>query len=215
VVAARLSIPLIPSCLRLSLGHGEIEAICLAHGGRAEAAVVSATPAAIVMSPLAPRGKTVASPVRIARLALERPPELAVSFEGLAAEGDDGPDISRAERIVCVGRGLAAGFDRGAIDALAAAWDAQVAASRPMVDKGLVERSRQVGKSGRTVAPKAYLALGVSGAPEHLEGLAGEPLVLAVNTDERAPIFDAADVGVVGDATEFAALLTETLRSRR
>jgi electron transfer flavoprotein alpha subunit len=90
-----------------------------------------------------------------------------------------------------------------------------VCASRPVVDQGWLPPTRQVGKSGMTVKPKLYLALGISGAPEHQEGMKGADLIIAVNTDPKAPIFDIAQFGAEGDALELLPALTAAVKAKR
>jgi electron transfer flavoprotein alpha subunit len=126
-----------------------------------------------------------------------------------------GVDISKAERIVCVGRGIGEQENIELARALAAALDAELAASRPLVDLGWVEKARQVGKSGRTVKPKLYIALGVSGAPEHLEGMRNAGTVIAVNSNPAAPIFDVAHWGTTCDVVELLPLLTKKLQAAK
>ena len=84
-----------------------------------------------------------------------------------------------------------------------------------MIDQGWLPLTRQVGKSGMNVKPRLYLALGISGAPEHWEGMQGSQCIIAVNTDAQAPIFDGAHYGIVGDALEFIPLLTDRVKARR
>jgi electron transfer flavoprotein alpha subunit len=122
-------------------------------------------------------------------------------------------DLTTAERIVCVGRGIG---DAGNIDPvrdLAVLLGAEIAGSRPVVDSGWLPKARQVGKSGRKVKPKLYIALGVSGAPEHLEGMAQSGLIVAVNTDADAPIFNVAHYCATCDLSEFVEALTEKLQA--
>ncbi|MEE9473350.1 MAG: FAD-binding protein, partial [Acidimicrobiia bacterium] len=97
----------------------------------------------------------------------------------------------------------------------AKAMRAEVACTRPVVDKKWLEKSRQVGTSGVTVKPRVYLALGISGSFQHLGGIKGDPFIAAINTDPAAPIFGVADVGIVGDILELIPLLEEKIRERR
>ena len=108
-------------------------------------------------------------------------------------------DLTQAERIVAVGRGIKAPEHLRLVESLAAALGAEVAASRPICDSGWLPMDRQIGSSGQTVAPKLYLALGISGAIQHLVGMKGSRTIVAVNKDEEAPIFEVADYGIVGD----------------
>ncbi|MEK7385218.1 MAG: electron transfer flavoprotein subunit alpha/FixB family protein, partial [candidate division NC10 bacterium] len=99
------------------------------------------------------------------------------------------------------------------VEELAQALGGTVSASRPIVDQGWLPKTRQVGKSGMTVKPRLYVAVGISGAPEHLEGMRGAELIVAVNTDANAPIFNVAHYGVVGDLFDVLPLLTEKIKS--
>ena len=111
-------------------------------------------------------------------------------------------DLSQAERIVSVGRGIKEQANIALAQQLAEALDAEIAASRPICDAGWLPMERQVGSSGQTVAPKLYLALGISGAIQHLVGMKGSSTVVAINKDPDAPIFEIADYGIVGDLFE-------------
>ena len=111
-------------------------------------------------------------------------------------------DLSQAERIVSVGRGIKDQANIAIAQQLADALGAEIAASRPICDAGWLPMERQVGSSGQTVAPKLYLALGISGAIQHLVGMKGSNTVVAINKDADAPIFEIADYGIVGDLFE-------------
>jgi len=108
-------------------------------------------------------------------------------------------DLSAAERIVAMGRGIKDPENIPLIEKLAKALGAEVAASRPICDSGWMPLERQVGSSGQTVAPKLYLALGISGAIQHVVGMKGSKTIVAINKDASAPIFEIADYGIVGD----------------
>ena len=111
-------------------------------------------------------------------------------------------DLSQAERIVSVGRGIKEQSNIAIARQLAEALGAELAASRPICDAGWLPMERQVGSSGQTVAPKLYVALGISGAIQHLVGMKGSNTVVAINKDPDAPIFEIADYGIVGDLFE-------------
>ncbi|MBI2876964.1 MAG: electron transfer flavoprotein subunit alpha/FixB family protein [Candidatus Tectomicrobia bacterium] len=124
-------------------------------------------------------------------------------------------DITRQEILVAVGRGIQHADNLPLAEELARAMGGAVCASRPVIDQGWLPLTRQVGKSGMVVKPKLYLALGVSGAPEHQEGMKNAPLVIAVNTDPKAPIFDVSHYGVCGDLFEIVPRLIEAIQARK
>jgi electron transfer flavoprotein alpha subunit len=120
-------------------------------------------------------------------------------------------DLSAAPVIVSVGRGIGEQENIGIVEELAKALGAELAASRPICDNGWLPMERQVGSSGQTVSPKLYLAVGISGAIQHLVGMKGSKAVIAINKDENAPIFELADYGVVGDLFEVVPALTKAV----
>jgi electron transfer flavoprotein alpha subunit len=120
-------------------------------------------------------------------------------------------DITREGILVSVGRGIGEQDNIELVEELAAALGGAVSSSRPIADAGWLPRTRQVGKSGLRVKPKLYLALGISGAPEHLEGMRDAELIVAVNTDPRAPIFGVAHFGAVADILDVVPALTKRL----
>jgi electron transfer flavoprotein alpha subunit len=122
-------------------------------------------------------------------------------------------DLSQAERIVAVGRGIKAQEHVALAERLASALGAQLAASRPICDSGWLPMERQVGSSGQTVAPKLYVALGISGAIQHVVGMKGSRTIVAINKDPDAPIFEIADYGIVGDLFEIVpAMIAELVK---
>lgn len=121
-------------------------------------------------------------------------------------------DLSQAERIVAVGRGIKAQEHVALAQTLAEELDAQVAASRPICDSGWLPMERQVGSSGQTVAPKLYVALGISGAIQHVVGMKGARTIVAINKDADAPIFEIADYGIVGDLFEIVPAMIAELK---
>ena len=117
-------------------------------------------------------------------------------------EAKQAVDLSQAERIVAVGRGIKGQEHLQLVEGLARALGAELAASRPICDAGWLPMDRQIGSSGQTVAPKLYVALGISGAIQHLVGMKGARTIVAINKDAEAPIFEVADYGIVGDLFE-------------
>ena len=124
-------------------------------------------------------------------------------------------DITQSETLVAVGRGIEEEDNLEIVEALADALGAELACTRPVVDKKWMEKSRQVGTSGLTVKPKVYIAVGVSGSFQHLGGVKGGPFMVAINQDAAAPIFATADVGLVGDLFDLVPLLEEKIRERK
>ena len=126
-------------------------------------------------------------------------------------EAKQAVDLTQAERIVAVGRGIKGQEHLPLAQDLARALDAELAASRPICDSGWLPMDRQIGSSGQTVAPKLYLAVGISGAIQHLVGMKGARTIVAVNKDADAPIFEVADYGIVGDLFEVAPAIVAAL----
>jgi electron transfer flavoprotein alpha subunit len=131
-------------------------------------------------------------------------------LEIVAAEVGD-VDITKSDVLVSVGRGIEDEDNLEMVFDLAEAMGADVSCSRPIVDAKWLEKSRQVGTSGQTVKPKVYMALGISGAFQHLGGIKGAPFIVAINKNPKAPIFQAADVGIVDDILDFIPELTDRI----
>ena len=162
--------------------------------------------------------------------AIERRPCLQARIENLHLDferaGSRGPelieiirraadrtDIADAKIVVAGGRGVGSRENFAQLEALAEALGGTVAASRPCVEAGWIPKDRQVGQTGKTIRPKLYLAVGISGAIQHLAGMEGAEFIVAINRDESAPIFSVADLGIVGDLNQIVPALTEKLRA--
>ncbi len=124
-------------------------------------------------------------------------------------------DLTAAEIIVSVGRGIGDKDKIPVVEDLARALGAELAASRPICDAGWLPMERQVGSSGQTVSPKMYVAVGISGAIQHLVGMKGSKTIVAINKDANAPIFEVADYGIVGDLFEVVPALAEEIRKAK
>ncbi len=130
-------------------------------------------------------------------------------------EAKQAVDLTQAPIIVAVGRGIKAPENIALAEKLAKAIGGEIAASRPICDEGWLPMERQIGSSGQTVAPKLYLALGISGAIQHVVGMKGSRTIVAINKDQNAPIFEVADYGIVGDIFELIPALTEELEKSK
>ncbi len=132
-------------------------------------------------------------------------------FEGVKGK----VDLTKADIIVSVGRGIKEKDKLPVVEELAKAMGAEIAASRPVCDDGWLPIDRQIGSSGQTVSPKLYVAVGISGAIQHIVGMKGARTIVAINKDERAPIFDLADYGIVGDLFEVVPALTAAIKEAK
>jgi electron transfer flavoprotein alpha subunit len=156
-----------------------------------------------------------AADVRDVEVELEEHSLLAELVEATSDEGQEGPAIEDADVIVAGGRGLGGPENFALVEELASALGGAVAATRAVVDAGWYPYSTQVGQTGKTVSPKLYVAVGISGAIQHKVGMQGSGVIVAINKDPHAPIFEYADLGVVGDLHEIVPKLTELVRSRK
>lgn len=136
-----------------------------------------------------------------------------IEFTGYQQAEAGGVDLGKAQIVVSAGRGIGKPENVAMIEALAKALGGEYGASRPVIDSEWVEHNRQVGTTGQTVAPKLYVACGISGAIQHLAGMKKSEFIVAVNTDKDAPIGEVADVLVVSDLKQFVPLLTEKIQA--
>ena len=158
----------------------------------------------------ATKGST-AAPVAAAAVNIDES-KLRQKAEAPFQEAKQAVDLSQAERIVSVGRGIKSLENIAIAQDLARAFGAELAASRPICDNGWLPMERQIGSSGQTVAPKLYIALGISGAIQHLVGMKGARTIVAINKDAEAPIFEVADYGIQGDLFELAPAIIAELQ---
>jgi electron transfer flavoprotein alpha subunit len=144
-----------------------------------------------------------------------QPTALRVTPHEVFQEAKQAVDLSQAEVIVAIGRGIKEQKNVALAEDLAKALGGEVAASRPICDNGWLPLERQIGSSGQTVAPKLYIALGISGAIQHIVGMKGARTIVAINKDVEAPIFEIADYGVVGNLFDVVPALTEEIKKAK
>jgi electron transfer flavoprotein alpha subunit len=203
-LATSLNLPLAPDCIDLTLYSGSCMATRQMYGGKVNVNVTlrkAETYIATVRQATFPPQKP--TPPEIGQIT-EIPSPLAEDiqekrFIQYVLPPPGGVDITAAEKLVGVGRGIKDAANIPIVEDLAKTIGAVVSCSRPIVDKGWLPTDRQVGTSGKTVKPKLYLALGISGAFQHILGMKSSDLIIAVNKDPKAPIFSFADYGVVDD----------------
>lgn len=214
MLAAQLEAPLVTGTSAVQVDGGRLVVKASFCGAKMMAEIeVKAAPAILVVLPgsFAPAGEAGRGVVE------RRTPEIAlaagaVSFdEWMLPEAGD-VDITQQDVLVAVGRGIQQKENLEVAEDLARSLNGALCASRPVIDQGWLPATRQVGKSGMTVKPRCFIALGISGAPEHVEGMKDADLIIAVNTDPKAPIFDVADYGVVADLLDLAPALTEAIQ---
>ena len=216
-LAARLGRVLVPDCIGSKVRDGRRVFVRPMFQGKFVADVLPEGPAPHFASfqigayraDACARGATPASMRKVAleidAAAIRQRPEAPFK------EARQAVDLTQAERIVAVGRGIKGQEHLPLAQDLAKALDAELAASRPICDSGWLPMDRQIGSSGQTVAPKLYLAVGISGAIQHLVGMKGARTIVAVNKDADAPIFEVADYGIVGDLFEVAPAIRAAL----
>jgi electron transfer flavoprotein alpha subunit len=218
-LSAELGWPLVAYAKEVALADGQLRVVSQIYGGKilAESAVTGAHAIVSVLAGAFPAedGRAAGSPAVEALAPPAALEGLRVRFRQLNRPEAGGVDITKEPLLVSVGRGIQGQDNIPVVQELADALGAALSASRPIVDQGWLPKARQVGKSGMTVKPKLYLAVGISGAPEHLEGMRGADLIVAINQDASAPIFGVAHYGVVGDLFELVPALTEKIKAAR
>jgi len=217
LVGARIQAPVVTGCTRLQLAGEQLTVLSHLYAGKMCAEVeVTRLPAICVMLPGSYRERKEGGRGQVEVRPCEAPlPAGAVTFEKMIFPEAGDIDITQQDILVAVGRGIKQQENIELAEELAEALGGAVCASRPVVDQGWLPTTRQVGKSGMTVKPKCYLALGISGAPEHQEGMKNSHLIVAINSDPKAPIYDIAHYGAVVDLMDLAPVLTEKLKARK
>ncbi len=218
LAGAALRAPVVNFCKDLRVNDGRLEVVVVLYGGKMEAiAVPASSPSLLGVWPGArnpEQGQSTAmAPVE--DFAVTLPESLPVTFKKYIEPEAGDVDIAQQNVLVAVGRGIGGQENLELAEELAAALDGAVCGSRPVIDQGWLPLARQVGKSGLSVKPKLYIAAGISGAPEHVEGIKDSELIIAINSDERAPIFNVAHYGIVGDALDLLPALTEQVKAAK
>ena len=217
-LSAALDWPLIAYCSDAQVEDGRVVATSQIYGGKI-AVEAESQGAHTIISMLAGVFPAVEGQSDKAPTVQSAPAAVAgagrVRFKGLTVPEAGDVDITREALLVSVGRGIGSQDNIEMVEELAEALGATLSASRPIIDSGWLPKQRQVGKSGLTVRPKLYLAVGISGAPEHLQGMKDAELIIAINTDAGAPIFEVADYGIVGDLFDIVPVLAERLAEVR
>ncbi len=217
ILSSRLGTGCVNFCKDVKVIDGKLRAACVMYGGKIEATVeASGEPAIIGMWP----GARPADKGRSSRIAVVEEISITLSDPPIRLKRYIEPeagdiDLTKLDALVAVGRGIQSKDNLGLAEELASALGGAVAGSRPVIDQGWLPLSRQVGKSGLTVKPKLYVALGISGAPEHIEGMKDSALIVAVNSDARAPIFNVAHYGIVADVLETIPALTAAVEAKK
>lgn len=211
-VATALDMPTVSYCTDVNAGGGGFSCTSSLYGGKMN--VVTDVDGSAVAMVLAgafnpDAGKSTGSPA-VEDFASESGAG-KVRFKQLIEPEAADVDITKSEILVAVGRGIGSKDDVEVAEEFAELLDADIACSRPLVDAGWMPKSRQVGKSGLKVKPKVYIALGISGAPEHIEGMKSSSTIIAINTDKHAPIFDVAHYGMTEDLFDVCEELIEEL----
>jgi electron transfer flavoprotein alpha subunit len=214
-LAARFQKSLISDCVRARMNDGGVTFTRRIFQGKIDADVVSdgAAPVFATFQSGAYRGDQAkrGSGASIETMEVEVG-DVRMTPEAPFQEVKAAVDLSKADVIVAIGRGIKSKDNIGLAEKLAEALGADIAASRPICDAEWLPIDRQIGSSGQTVAPKLYVALGISGAIQHLVGMKNSGTIVAINKDPEAPIFDIADYGIVGDLFEAVPVLTEEIK---
>lgn len=218
-LAARLDVPLATDATALSVDGGELVITRPLYAGKAFAQVMlEGSPRLVSLRPNVFRATESARAGTVERLGIAtRPEEWRVKVREVAAMAAGKPDVAEAPVIVSGGRGMRGPENWKILEDLCDAIGPRCAlgASRAVVDAGWRPHAEQVGQTGKTVAPQLYIAVGISGAVQHLAGMRTAKTIVAINKDPEAPIFKLADYGIVGDAFEVVPRLTEAIRSLR
>jgi electron transfer flavoprotein alpha subunit len=217
-LSVQLNLPLVSQCRAVSAGNGTLKFTCQICGGKLMAeGELPDTTTLLTMIPggFKPEEGQSTQPPEITPLEVPTLENLRVTLKEYIEPDASDVDIAKEPVLIAVGRGLQDEDDLELAEDLADALGGTICASRPVVDKGWLPITRQVGKSGKRVKPRLYLALGISGAPEHVEAITDSEVIIAVNTDPAAPIFDIAQYGVEADMFDLLEVLPDQIREAR
>ncbi|MCX7838376.1 MAG: electron transfer flavoprotein subunit alpha/FixB family protein [Anaerolineae bacterium] len=217
-LSTRLNLPLVSACRTLRADDGTLKFVSQICGGKMMAEGDLPAPTALVMmvpGGYKPEQGRAAQPPEIARVDAPALADLRVATKGYIEPAVGDVDISKEPILVSIGRGIQNQDNIELAEDLAKALGGVVAGSRPVIDQGWLSSTRLVGKSGKAVKPKLYLALGISGAPEHVEAIGDSEMIIAINTDPNAPIFSLAKYGAQMDILDLMPVLTEKVQQAR
>jgi electron transfer flavoprotein alpha subunit len=218
-LALALGVPLVTNVCAVSVEGGKIVAISQLYGGKvfveAEVEGDRAVLSILAGASSAEAGKSdKPAEIQLVEEVLDLS-SVGTTFKRLIEPEAADVDITKEEILVSVGRGIQDKDSIEIVQELADAIGCPLSASRPIIDLGWMPKSRQVGKSGVTVKPKIYLAIGISGAPEHVQGMKDAATIVAINSDPKAPIFDVAHYGVTADLFDLVPVLTEKVKEAK
>jgi electron transfer flavoprotein alpha subunit len=216
LLPARLGVPLVNFCRDVEVVDGALQVKSVLYGGKMAVTVAAgAGPVVLAVLPGTAAAVSGAAAPPVEEVVVDLADDTGVRLLAYEEPEAGDVDITQQEALVAVGRGISSESNLEVAEDLADALGGAVCGSRPVIDQGWLPLVRQVGKSGVTVKPRLYVAAGVSGAPEHVEGMKDSELIIAVNTDAGAPIFSVAHYGIVDDATDVLEALAEAVRKRK
>jgi electron transfer flavoprotein alpha subunit len=218
LLSVRSDLPLVSSCISVTSENGALRFTSQLYGGKILAEGDLPEPTVLIsMVPggYKPEEGQSTAPPEIIQIPAQEFEELRISVKQYVEPDAGDVDISTESVLVAIGRGIQLEDNIEIAEELAEALGGVVCASRPVVDQGWLPTTRLVGKSGFQVKPKIYLALGISGAPEHTEGISSSDTIIAINTDPAAPIFNIAKYGVVEDIFDLVPEITDKLQEKQ